>query len=52
MKNIGPKSINMSNIIVYLAMFSATIVKNDPIFYWSVVPSGTWDFFISEDFPP
>ena len=28
MKNIGTKSVNMNDIMVYLAMFSTTIDKN------------------------
>ena len=54
MKNLGTKSINMSNVMVYLVMFVTTI---DKILWWfgphkmkmshnfSVFdPSGTWDF--------
>ena len=39
MKNIGTKSVNMSDIMVYLAMFITTI---DQIL---CLPSGTWNFF-------
>ena len=55
MKNIGTKSINMSDIMVYFDMFSTTIDKNRcfwvfirrklVIIFQSLVHSGTWDFF-------
>ena len=53
MKNIGIKSINMSDIMVYLAMFSTIIDKvlclwvlirwKWLIIFQSLNPSGTWD---------
>ena len=55
MKNIGTKSVNMSEIMVYLAMFSTTIDKilcfwvlirwKWIIIFQSLIPSGTFDFF-------
>ena len=46
MKNIGTKSINMSEVMVYLAMFSTTLDKI--LFFWGpqkMVPSGTLGLF-------
>ena len=54
MKNIGTKSINMSDIKAYLAMFSTTIDKMFLSYYsislWYPLELGT--FLISEDPPP
>ena len=55
MKNIGTKSVNMSDIMVYLAMFSTTIgphnmkMSHQFISLWYPLKLGT--FFTSED-PP
>ena len=59
MKNIGTKSVN---IMVYLAMFSTTIHKilcflvlirwKWVIIFKSLIPSGTWDYFIFPKTPP
>ena len=55
MKNIGTKSVNMSDIMVYLAMFSTTIDKMKEkmkmshyfISLWYPLELGTWDRFAS-----
>jgi len=62
MKNIGTKSINMSDIMVYLAMFSTIIDQilcflvpirwKWVIIFQSLIPSGTWDFFDFRRPPP
>ena len=51
MKSIGTKAINMSDIMVYLAMFSTT---SDKIFcFWVLIRwTGTWDFFDFLTTPP
>ena len=61
-ENIGTKSVNMSDVIVYLAMFSATVDKI--VCFWVLIRWkwviillvigslwNLWLFFISED-PP
>ena len=52
MKNIGTKSVDMSDIMVYLAMFSTIIVCTHKmkIGLWYPLELGT--FLISEDPPP
>ena len=42
MKNIGTKSVNMSDIIVYLAMFRRPKTKDPP--HFELCQTETWDF--------
>ena len=53
MKNIGTKSINMSDIMVYLAMFSTTIDKMSYYFIslWHPLELGTFLIF-QQPLPP